>query len=157
MRRALIGIGLCVALAAPATASGALKTFSGKLNGGGKIGIEADVIDGHAVQVTRLILKRVPAHCSQSGGSLIGAGYTFSGFLVNENNRFKTDSDDGADGHLVFQGTFKRHARRVEGSLTAKPHISGEDCNTGKRHYEIGRGPLPELKSAKALTPLTHK
>jgi hypothetical protein len=154
MRRALIGVGLCVALAAPATASAADKTFEGKVKGGGKIGITADVVDGHATLVKFMRIKNVPAHCTDAGGALVGVDYTFGGLTVNGNDRFKFDASDGSGGHLFFKGEFKRHAKRVEGSLKSKIHFTSpnvDDCNTGKRGYEANRGPLPNLKAKRAL------
>jgi hypothetical protein len=156
MKRALIGVGLCVALAAPATASAVEKTFAGKVNGGGKIGIAAEVVDGHAVEVTHMRLKKVRANCTQSGGALVSAGYNFMNLLVNANGRFKIDEDtQSGEGHLFFKGEFKHRAKKVEGSLKAKLHFTvpppEEDCNTGKRGYKADRGPLPGLPSGKAL------
>jgi hypothetical protein len=156
MRRALIGIGLCVALAAPATASGVEKTFAGKVNSRGKIGITADVVDRHAVEVTHMRLKRVRIHCSNGGGT-VSATFNFNNLFVNGNNRFIFDKDYSAaginDAHLLFKGTFKRHAKRVEGSLKDTFHDIGtnQDCNTGKRGYEAKRGPLPKAPKSPAL------
>jgi hypothetical protein len=151
MKRALIGLGLCVALMAPATASGAEKTFVGKVNGGGKIGIAADVVGGKAVEVTHMRMRKVRAHCQISGGALLSGTFDFSGLLVNGNNRFKFDDDLGGGESLFFKGTFKRRAKRVEGSLQTRLHFTGPDeyCNTGKRGYKAKRGPLPDLPSGK--------
>jgi hypothetical protein len=158
MRRVLIGVGLCVALAAPATASAVDKTFAGKVKGGGKIGITADVVDGHAVEVKYMRIKKVPAHCVDSGGAKVGIEYFFSNLFVNANNRFAFDGDDGGGGHLRFKGTFKRHAKKVEGSLKSEIHFTSpvvDDCNTGKRGYEARRGPLPKAPSSKQLLRLS--
>jgi hypothetical protein len=156
MRRVLIGVGLCVALAAPATASAVEKTFVGKVNGGGKIGITADVVDGHAVEVAHMRLKNVRVHCDNGGGT-VSATFNFNNLFVNGNNRFLFDEDYSAagvsDAHLLFKGTFKRHAKRVEGSLKDTFHdiATNQDCNTGKRGYEAKRGPLPKMKGGPSL------
>jgi hypothetical protein len=156
MKRALIGVGLCVALAAPAAGSGVEKTFEGKVNGGGKIGIAADVVDGHAVEVSHLRFKRVRVHC-ENGGGTVKATFNFNNLFVNGNDRFIFDEDYSApgvtDAHLLFKGEFRRRAKKVEGSLKDKFHDTGtdQDCNTGKRGYEAKRGPLPKAPARAAL------
>jgi hypothetical protein len=149
MKRALMGIGVCVALAAPATASGALKTFSGKVKGGGKIGIEADVVAGNATAVTELRYKRVRAHCSEIGGAAFQVTFELD-LPVNGNNRFSLDSDYPG-GHLLFKGVFRRHARRVNGLFKDRFDFDGHTCSTGERRYRASRGPLPNVKAKRAL------
>jgi hypothetical protein len=119
------------------------------VNGGGKIGITADVVSGNATTVTQLLYKKVPTHCSQTGGESFNAVISLNA-PVNGNDRFKVDEDyAGGDGHLFFKGEFKRHARKVAGSFKDRFEFEGQDCNTGKRGYKAERGPLPNLPSGK--------
>jgi hypothetical protein len=157
MRRLTICLAAAAALALPASAAGAIKTYGGSINLGGKIGVHVDLQGGDPYQVTEMAFKKFPAQCSPGPNGLLQSGFSFSNTLV-ENKRFLVDDDlPGGDGHLYFKGEFSHQAKRLDGRVKATlNHVPPGDatCITAKRGYEAQRGgDYPNLKAkvAKAV------
>ena len=159
MKRIIAAVVLAGALAVPAGADAAVKTYGGKINKGGRIGIDVNLAGGVPMQIMEMRFKKFPANCSVSGPSVLKGAVAFTDFFVNPNNyRFAFDGDvDGMGSHLLFNGKFNDSAKKVNGEVDVKA-VFGPDpgpaqtCNTKTRNYSAERGAkAPKAKIAPAF------
>jgi hypothetical protein len=155
MKRFSICLAVTAALALPAAAGAAEKFYGGKINNGGKIGIDVTTLNGEPFEINGMAYRNVSAKCN-GNPSTIRADYIFDNFFV-ENRRFEVDDNSGPD-RLLFKGRFVRGDRRIEGALKEGPSEfePGVTCESPKRGYFARRnadGPHPNLrpKVAKAV------
>lgn len=155
MKRLTICLAASAALAVPASAAAAEQFYGGKIEGGGKIGVDVTWVNGKPFQVDAMRYKNFPANCDDVA-SVIGATWTFSNLLV-EDNRFLVNDTSG-DSRLFFKGRFRRQGRKLVGEIKEGPteFPGGVTCTTARRGYTAGRGndgphPQPKAKVHRAF------
>jgi hypothetical protein len=138
-------------VAVPASAQGAEKFYGGKINNGGTIGVEVEMLSGEPFQVLAMRYKKLNANCT-GGSFLIGSSWFFNNATV-ENDRFEIDGTSGSGGNIYFKGRFSPSAKRLEGQLQEGPTNFGGNagtCTSPKRGYTARRGadgPKPQAKA----------
>ena len=145
MKRSVAATTAVLALAAPSVAAGAIKTYGGKIDDGGKIGIDVDLAGGDPAEITELRFKRFPATCSVTGPSLLTGTVAFTGFSLPTNHFLFDDDVDANGSHLYFEGGFRKDARRIVGEIKDKAVFTADPgpaqtCTTKKRDYTAERG-----------------
>jgi hypothetical protein len=142
VRKLLIAGVLVGALAVPAAAMGATRTYAGKINGGGKISVDVDVQHKKPVEILKTRVKKVPADCDVTQNAIIGGSITYDNVFVDQDGKFKIDSDPDPDGNEVFQtGTFSHHNKVLKGKFQVTFHFEGpsQNCTTDKSGYTAKR------------------
>jgi hypothetical protein len=142
------------ALALPASAGAAEKFYGGKINNGGKIGIEAELVNGKPIQILAMRYKNLVGDC-EGTPSLLEATWTFNNFVVDQNRFATKGADPSGDHRLLFRGTFRQQGRKVEGQIKEGPsefNPGPVTCTSPKRGYAAKRGaggPHPQKLKAK--------
>jgi hypothetical protein len=155
MKRLTICLAVTAALALPATAGAADKFYGGKIDNGGKIGIDATLQGGEPFQILAMRYANFPANCDGTPATIGGTWSFTNGFVVN--NKFDLSGSDGGS-QLFFKGEFKQGGRKIEGKIKEGPSEfpGGAICTSPKRNYDAKRGdngphPQPKAKIARAF------
>ena len=133
-----------VALALPAAASAATKTYAGGMDGGGKLGIDVKVKHGKVKKITEIRGTDIPTVCDESGP--VPSHLTFPTLIkVDKKGRFEAGFEQPTYGNVsTIKGRFK--AKMVEGKLSVDYHYPAEDgypeedCHTSKLGYQAIAG-----------------
>ncbi|MGI9019348.1 MAG: hypothetical protein ACR2G3_01385 [Solirubrobacterales bacterium] len=153
MKRLIICLAASTALAVPASAAAAEQFYGGKIEGGGKIGVDVTWVNGKPFQVDAMRYRGFPANCT-GGNFLIGSTWDFNAATVND-NRFTIDGGDGMGSKIFFKGRFRRQGRKLVGEIKEGPSTFGGEagtCTTAKRGYTARRGddgPHPQKMKAR--------
>jgi hypothetical protein len=145
MRR-ITTLAVIAALALPASAGAAVKTYGGKIEGGGRIGIDVRLARGVPKEVEALTLKRFPYQCTGSGAVVLNSVITALNLTVAD-KKFGIDATDTFGNHLLFKGKFRQRGSEIAGRLQRT--VTGVDpgdqtCTSKTRDYSVVRGaPAP--------------
>jgi hypothetical protein len=142
VKRVLIGAGLLVALAFPATLVAGVRHYDGTVQEGGTVRFVTKVRHGDAVKVKRFVFNHVPMECDNGTSTVNDVGTPPPPMKVNDRHKFHGSFDSaGGRKHLYIRGKLKRHERKAVGVLRVTGDFRGDatNCNTGKTHWRAHR------------------
>jgi hypothetical protein len=143
VKRVLIGAGLVVALAFPATIIAGVRHYEGTVAEGGTVRFVTKVRHGDTVKVKRFVFNRVPMECDNGTSTVSDVGTPPPPMKVNDRHKFHGSFDSGGGRkHLYIRGKLRRHDRKATGILrvTGDFRDGATNCNTGKAHWSVRRG-----------------
>jgi hypothetical protein len=143
---ALVG---ALVLVFAAGASAAVKTYGGKLKGGGKISVDIGFENKKPATVEETRFRRFPAHC-QSAGNVVLRGETgWTNFFVQNGKFAGHDIPIAGGGTADFTGDFSHRTKNLDGKLKYTDIVvQGDTCSTENTRYSAKRG-APGPKAAK--------
>ena len=142
MKRVLIGAGLVVALAFPATIIAGVRHYDGTVHEGGTVRFVTKVRQGETVKVKRFVFNHVAMECDNGTSTVSDVGTPPPPMKVNNRHKFHGSFDSGGGRkHLYIRGKLKRHDRKAVGILRVTGDFRGAatNCNTGKAHWSAER------------------
>ena len=128
----------CLALSANALAGAS--DFGGKIEKGGKIGIDTD---GGTAHVDRIRYEKFPATCNGNPNFVIKATWVPDTDVPITGNQFTMDLQDPVTGStLHMTGTLKNGGTKIAGELKAKMFFNNGNtkCTTRLRNYSATAG-----------------
>jgi hypothetical protein len=141
-------IGL-LALVSAAGASAAVKTYGGKLKGGGKISVDIGLQNKKPATVDETRFKQFPAQCQNAGSVVLEGNTTWTNFLVQNGKFSGHDIPIAGGGTADFTGTFSHKNKNLDGKLKYTDiAVQGDTCSTDNTKYSAKRG-APGPKAAK--------
>lgn len=143
MKRVLIGAGLVVALAFPATIIAGIRHYEGTVDEGGTTRFVTKVRHGETIKVRQFVFKHVPMQCDDGPSTVDDVGTPPPAMRVNARHRFQGNfSSAGGRKHLHIDGKLKHHGRKAEGTLRVRGDFGGSatNCDTGRDHWSAKRG-----------------
>ena len=114
MKRVLIGAGLIVALAFPATIIASIRHFEGTVDEGGTVRFVTKVRHGKTIKVRQFVFNHVPMQCDDGASTVGDVGTPPPAMRVNSKHRFHGNfTSSGGRKQLHINGRLKRsrHAR----------------------------------------------
>jgi len=146
MRKLAACITVVAGVMLVAAATAAPPDFGGKIEKGGKIGINTD--DG-VTQVEAMAFKGLPTVCNHGVHAISQAKWSFSNVTVGPDHKFLVEGEDNGS-EIFLKGTFKNANQKVTGQMKAtnKDNTLGK-CTSKKRDYVAklgnpGPDPLPK-------------
>ena len=110
MKRALIGAGLIVALAFPATIIANIRHFEGTVDEGGTTSFVTKVRHGKTIKVRQFVFKHVPMQCDDGPSTVGDVGTPPPAMRVNSKHRFHGNfTSSGGKKQLHIDGRVKDH------------------------------------------------
>ena len=143
MKRALIGAGLIVALAFPATIIANVRHFEGTVDQGGTIRFVTKVRHSKTIKVRQFVFKHVPMQCDDGASTVGDVGTPPPAMRVNSKHRFHGNfTSSGGKKQLHINGRIKDRGTKARGTLRVKGDFGGgsTNCDTGRDHWSAKRG-----------------
>jgi len=141
MKRILVPLALVIALAVPAPAAAATRSYSGDVGGAATLSFTLKKRQGKST-VKDFLFEQVPVQCA--AGANTTSGHLTFGMKV-EGKKFGAKAEDGAgselqvDGKLKQQGKQARGTLRVHGAVPTDDGGRGTNCDTGVLHWNAAR------------------
>ncbi|OLE35245.1 MAG: hypothetical protein AUG48_11270 [Actinobacteria bacterium 13_1_20CM_3_68_9] len=142
MKRVLIGAGLVVALAFPATIIAGVRHYEGTVDQGGTTRFLTKVRHGETVKVRRFVFNHVPMQCDNGPSTVGDVGTPPPGMKVNARHRFHGNfTSGGGRKHLHIDGKLRHHDRKAKGTLRVRGDFGGSstNCDTGSDDWSAAR------------------
>jgi hypothetical protein len=142
VKRVLIGAGVAIALALPATLMAGTRHYEGTVQEGGTVRFATKVRHGETIKVKRFVFNRVPMECDNGTSTVNDVGTPPPAMKVNDRHKFHGSFESGGGRkHLYIRGKLKRHDRKAKGVLRVTGDFRGAatNCNTGKTHWSARR------------------
>jgi hypothetical protein len=142
VKRVLIGAGLIVALAFPATIIAGIRHFEGTVDEGGTTRFVTKVRHGETIKVKRFVFNHVPMQCDDGASTVGDAGTPPPAMRVNSKHKFHGNfTSGGGHRHLHIDGKLRRHGRKAKGTLRVRGDFGGgaTNCDTGTDHWSAKR------------------
>jgi hypothetical protein len=143
VKRVLIGAGLIVALAFPATIIASIRHYEGTVDGGGITRFVTKVRHGETIKVKRFVFNHVPMQCDDGASTVGDVASPPPAMRVNARHRFHGSfTSGGGSRHLHIQGRLRHQDERARGFLRVRGDFGGgaTNCDTGKAHWHAARG-----------------
>ena len=143
MKRALIGAGLIVALAFPATIIANIRHLEGTVDKGGTIRFLTKVRQDETIKVRQFVFKHVPMKCDDGDSTVGDVGTPPPAMRVNAKRKFHGNfTSEGGRKQLHIAGKVRDHGHKAAGTLRVKGDFGGgsTNCDTGKDHWSAHRG-----------------
>jgi hypothetical protein len=143
VKRVLIGAGLIVVLAFPATIFAGIRHYEGTVRGGGDLRFVTKVRHGETVKVKRFVFNHVPMACDDGDSTVGDPGTPPPPMKVNSRHKFHGRfSSSGGRRHLRIKGKLKRDDRKATGILRVRGDFGGTStgCDTGKVRWRARLG-----------------
>jgi hypothetical protein len=142
VKRVLIGAGLIVALAFPATIIASIRHFEGTVREGGTTRFVTKVQHGETVKVRQFVFNHVPMQCDDGASTVGDVGTPPPAMRVNSHHKFHGNfTSSGGRKQLHISGRIKHHGRKARGTLRVKGDFGGgaTNCDTGRDHWRAKR------------------
>ena len=142
MKRVLIGAGLVVALAFPATIIAGIHHYEGTVDEGGITRFVTKVRHGETIKVQRFVFNHVPMQCDDGASTVGDVGSPPPAMPVNARHRFHGTFTSGhGRQHLHIEGRLRHHDRRARGILRVRGDFGGGSthCDTGMDDWRAKR------------------
>jgi hypothetical protein len=156
----LAAITTVAALAAPALAPAAVKTYGGKIKGTGgegRIALDVRIKNRRPKGVLETRFYALPVDCDVSGDQFVLGEIGGEPPIPVENRRFRVEADDGQGNSLLYTGRFSRDRRNVAGRLALSHHFTQpeeETCVSDVHDYSARRGgPDVQVRPALRILP----
>ena len=143
MKRVLIGAGLIVVLAFPATIIAGVRHYEGTVDGGGTTRFVTKVRQGETIKVQRFVFNHVPMECDDGASTVGDVGTPPPAMRVNARHRFHGTFTSGhGSRHLHVEGRLRNQDQEARGILRVRGDFGGgaTSCDTGKDHWSAERG-----------------
>jgi hypothetical protein len=143
VKRVLIGAGLIVALAFPATIIANIRHFEGTVHEGGTLKFVTKVRHGKTIKVKRFVFNHVPMQCDDGASTVGDVGTPPPAMRVNRRHKFHGSFTSGGGlKHLRVRGRLKHHDQKAVGILRVTGDFGGAstNCDTGKDHWSARHG-----------------
>ena len=143
MKRALIGAGLIVALAFPATIIANIRHSRARSTRAARSSFVTKVRHGKTIKVRQFVFNHVPMQCDDGASTVGDVGTPPPAMRVNSKHRFHGNfTSSGGRKQLHIDGRLKDHGHKARGTLRVKGDFGGgaTNCDTGRDHWSAKRG-----------------
>ena len=149
MKRALIGAGLIVALAFPATIIANIRHFEGTVDEGGTVRFVTKVRHGKTIKVRQFVFKHVPMQCDDGASTVGDVGTPPPAMRVNSKHRFH--------GNFTSSGGRQAAAHRwqAQGSWPQGPGHPARQGRLRRWRDQLRHGQGPLERQARRLEHLS--
>ena len=121
MKRVLIGAGLIVALAFPATIIANIRHLEGTVDEGGTTSFVTKVRHAKTIKVRQFVFNHVPMQCDDGASTVGDVGTPPPAMRVNSKHRFHGNfTSSGGRKQLHIDGRLKDHGHKARGTCASR-------------------------------------